>query len=156
MLHKQNSWFYQHVLSVINRRPRYAERVARRVESIHSDIHQDDLFADVDGSEASSGASAEASVSGSGPASSDADSDGGDPDPDPSGPTLPESVLVLQRAHFRLTRTGVSGVRFDIPSATFRASFVSNGKPQRIGAFATINEAVIAIRDAYRAVEVSA
>ena len=150
-MQKSYSSFLDHITAVLCGRPRYSEHPARHVESRYCDAHQVGLFADVADACVSGDASVESAAPSADTASSDDDDGGGDPDPDPDSDPLElsPSELTRQVAAFRTSRTGIPGVRFDIPSATFRASFVSNGKPQRIGAFATIDEAVTAIKRAY-------
>lgn len=148
MLRKQNSWFSSHVLTTLNRRSRDAESVARRFESRHCDIHRDDLIEDVGG-----GAVADVPAAGDS-GHGDDNGGGGDADPDskPPGPSasLSEAQLALQRSAFRTTKTGIPGVIFNIPAASFRASCVSaDGMPMHLGSFASINAAVVAIKAAY-------
>ena len=149
MLHQtsraSSPWFTQHVLAVISRRPRHSERLARCVDARYCAI-QADLFADIGGgSEASVATESNAPTSDSG----SSDDDGGDPDPAPSQ-SLSAAEFNRQSAAFRTSKTGVPGVRFDIPSGAFRASYVAaDGKTAKLGSFGSIDEAVAAISAAY-------
>ncbi|MGF6772894.1 hypothetical protein P3T18_005388 [Paraburkholderia sp. GAS199] len=131
------------------RSERFSLVVCRVVERRYASIHQANLSADVGGgcaADATVGESAPASASSS---SDDGDDDGGDPDSDP--PALSPSEFARQSAAFRMTKTGVPGIRFDIPSASFRASYAPHGKPVRLGSFLSIDAAVLAIKAAYYA-----
>lgn len=137
------------------RSERFSLVVCRAVERRYASIHQADLYADVGG-----GCAAAATVGEGAPASASSSSDDGDDDdgddPDSDSPALSPSEFSRQSAAFRTTRTGVPGIRFDIPSASFRASYAPDGKPTRIGNFESIGAAVIAIKGAYAVSEVAA
>ena len=153
-------WFIDHLVATLCGRPRRTERfshtVYRALERRHASIRQAASFADVGGG-AVAVESAGVDAAPAAESSSDGgDDDGGDPDPESDPPALSASELARQLAAFRTTKTGIPGIRFNIPSASFRASYAPNGKPARLGSFPTIDLAVIAIKSAYASSEVVA
>lgn len=58
-----------------------------------------------------------------------------------------------QSAVFRTFSSGVPGVRFCSKVGSFKASYVADGKPVKLGSFESLDEAVTAISRAYEAVE---